>query len=859
VSVERSEAPAEIFFSYSHKDERLRDQLETHLRALEREGLVSGWHDRRITAGDEWKGAIDERLKTAKIILLLLSSDFIASDYCHDVELSCAMERHERHEARVIPVILRPCDWQHTIFARLQALPTNGRPVLRWTSRDEAFLNVVEGIRKALKADGTESSSSKAPDRFPPIVAPPAVNALHQLPAPPADFTGRADELADLIKAVKTGGVTISGLQGLGGVGKTALALKLAEQLKADYPNAQFYLDLKGVTQPLAPKEAMAHVVRAYHPAAQLPDDEAHLAGLYRSVLDGKRALLLMDNARDAAQVQPLLPPASCLLLVTSRQHFRLPGMVSKDLNEMPPGDACALLKKIAPRLAKESQDQVSQFATLCGHLPLALEKVASALHVRADLSADDYIRRLADARKRLKLTATDAALQSSYDLLREDLRQRFRALAVFPESFDLAAAAAVWATEADSAQDSLGELFSYSLVGFDQAAARYRLHDLVRLFADQRLDEQERATAQPRHAGHYLKVLGAADDLYLKGGEWVTKGLALFDAEWSNIQAGQAWAAKHAPDDDNAADSCWRYQDAGVYCLVLRQHPRERIRWLEAALPAARRLKRRNWEGNSLGNLGNAYQSLGEYRRAIEYHEQSLEIARKIGDRRGEGAVLGNLGIAYSSLGEYRRAIEYLEQRLKIAREIGDRRGEGNALGNLGNAYSSLGEYRRAIEYHEQNLAIARKIGDRRGEGNALGNLGNAYSSLGEYRRAIEYHEQHLEIAREIGDRRGEGNALGNLGNAYKNLSDYRRAIEHYEQGLVIDREIGDRDGEGTDLWNSALALDPLGDRKDAIIRAEAALQIFEAIESPYAGVVRERLADWREEEKGRGHPASE
>src|SRR4029077_8962862 len=165
-------------------------------------------------------------------------------------------------------------------------------------------------------------------------------NAPRHLPSPPADFTGRADELKELLAAVKTGGVTISGLQGLGGVGKTALALKLAEKLKPDYPDAQFYLDLKGVTQPLTPRDAMAYVIRAYNPVAQLPEKEEEVAPLYRSALEGKRALLLMDNARDAAQVAPLIPPSSCLLLVTSRKHFTLPGLFEKNLDKLPPNDA---------------------------------------------------------------------------------------------------------------------------------------------------------------------------------------------------------------------------------------------------------------------------------------------------------------------------------------------------------------------------------------------------------------------------------------------------------------------------------------------------------------------------------------
>lgn len=203
-----------------------------------------------------------------------------------------------------------------------------------------------------------------------------AVSALHQLPPPPRDFTGREAELDELLSKIGQG-VTISGLQGLGGIGKTALALKLAEQLKASYPDAQFYLDLKGASpQPLSPSAALAHVIRAYHPTAKLPDDEAQLRALYLSVLDGQRALLLMDNAAGREQVEPLEPPAGCVLLVTSRQHFTLPGLFAKNLNALLPDDARQLLLKIAPRIG-EHADEIAQ---LCGYLPLALRMAAGAL-----------------------------------------------------------------------------------------------------------------------------------------------------------------------------------------------------------------------------------------------------------------------------------------------------------------------------------------------------------------------------------------------------------------------------------------------------------------------------------------------
>jgi len=142
--------PAQLFYSYSHKDEKLRDQLETHLSTLKRENRISAWHDHRITSGTEWKSEIDEQLKNSSAILLLVTANFLASDYCHDVELRYAIEQHQQGSARVIPVILRPCDWKTTVFAKLQALPTDGNPVISWKTRDDALLNVVEGIRKAL-------------------------------------------------------------------------------------------------------------------------------------------------------------------------------------------------------------------------------------------------------------------------------------------------------------------------------------------------------------------------------------------------------------------------------------------------------------------------------------------------------------------------------------------------------------------------------------------------------------------------------------------------------------------------------------------------------------------------------------
>ncbi len=369
----------------------------------------------------------------------------------------------------------------------------------------------------------------------------------------------------------------------------------------------------------------------------------------------------------------------------------------------------------------------------------------------------------------------------------------------------------------------------------------RWTLHTLLRAFAAGKGPLGVGAPA--RLAGHYMTVCARADRLYKQGGEGVRRGLGLFDLEWPHIRAGQAWAAAHWQENDEAARLCSAYPDASVYCLSLRLGPPERIEWLAVAAQAAQRLGNRAAEGRHMGNLGLAYADLGEKRRAIEYYEQALAISREICEastagspqwtagRRAEGNSLGSLGNAHAALGRARQAIEHYEQALAIAREIGDRRGEGNRLGNLGNAYLALGEARRAIECYAQALVIARDIGDRRAEGLNVGNLGNAYRNLGEARQALGYYQEALDISRELGDRRNEGIHLGNLGNAYAALGEARQAIEYYDQALAIAREIGDRIGEGNRLGNLGLAYLQLGEAGRAIEYHEEALAVVQQI----------------------------
>jgi tetratricopeptide (TPR) repeat protein len=726
---------------------------------------------------------------------------------------------------------------------------------------------------------------------------------LHQLPADLADFTGREEEMRELVAVLggEGAGAAISAIGGMGGIGKTALAVHVAHELSSRYPDAQIVVDLQGTKErALTTAEAMGQVIRAFEPEARVPDAERQAAALYRSTLTGRQALILFDDAADGAQVRPLLPPSSCGVIVTSRRSIALPGMEPFNLEILSEGEAGELLQGIVGQ-GRATGAELDEIARLCGRLPLALRAAGSFLAVHPDWSAGEYIEALTGERERLaRLVHEDVDVEAALGLSaaqltreRAELAAGWQMLSVFPAPFDRAAAASVWGVEAGEARDRLSELAVRSLLLYDTESGLYRFHDLMRPVAentfgygggepDREAERGRLAAAADRHAAHYLEMGARADDLYAQGGDGVLAGLRKFDAAWPHLQA--AFARVQGRDDKPAARWLSQLDGRMASVLHLRLPPHERIPVLEAALSAARRLGDRLGKEVHLGNLGTVYADLGDARRAIGYYEQALEIARQIGNRRHEGNHLGNLGNTYFllgntqwsigcyeqaleiareigdrrgeegrlgslgnaclDLGDARRAIGYYEQALEIARQIGDRLGEGNALSNLGRAYFELGDTRRAIGYYGQALEIDREIGDRRGESADLGNLGLAYVALPEAQQAIDYYEQALEIAREIGDRRNEGAWLGSLGNAYVRLGDARRAIGYHEQALEIAREIGHRHLEGNTLANLGLLAEEQGDFAHARELWENALRIFKAIEDPGAERVRELLA---------------
>jgi len=635
---------------------------------------------------------------------------------------------------------------------------------------------------------------------------------LFTIPQPVTDFTGREQELTQLKESFSRGAIII-GVSGAGGIGKTELARKLAYEIADNYPDAQMSIDLKGTSEkPLTSEDAMRRLLEPFHMGQKLPDDESQLKGLYQQTFGRKKALLLLDNAVNAAQVRLLIPPAPSVAIITSRQHFSLTEFGLHEplrLDVLTPEKARELLRGASPKLNGSPDEQINELTKLCGHLPLALRVAASLLNDRLDWEVNHLIKRLTDERTRLRqlkreddlILDVEATISLSYNLLDDDLKKKFRSLGIFTLPFVAVSAKTVLRVESDDELDDIfGKLIKRNLLNYQESevVARnlYSMHDLIHLYATTKLlEEKEYEEILTCHAEHFLKWANEINAAYVKGGENFSKGLEQFRFIWAHLYSAYE---RLLPEESvfplpQMADN-WLSELPGKCIPVLHWviSPKEGIAIFHSALDAACRLGNKRLQGDHLGNLGVAYLRLGRARKAIEMFEQELAIVRARAHFRREGAVLGNLGNAYYALGDLSKAVDFFEQSLEFDREFKDRRGEGANLSNLGLAYADTGDFHKAIELYEQALIIAREVRDRQNESITLSNLGNAYISLKVPYKAIEYYEQSLSILREIGDYLHEGTVLGNLGTYYSDLGDTHKALQYYEQALKVSQEIG-------------------------------------------------------------------
>jgi tetratricopeptide (TPR) repeat protein len=489
------------------------------------------------------------------------------------------------------------------------------------------------------------------------------------LPRHLSQFQGREAEVETIREIVGRDGkahVAICAVQGMGGVGKTCLAEHVSALVRDQFERV-LTVNLQGTKQPLSTETAMITVLAQLDPQFKPPEGQA-LAALYNARLSGRRVLLILDNARDTAQVEPLLPPEPGACIITSRQRIALPDVHCIDVDEIDPEGARAILRGY---VGEDRADDalLDDLACSCYRVPLALDTVGRYLRHKATYRVADYAAKLKADRKG-KLAMVMDRLGESYDQLNADspdMAAHWTLLVAFPASFAAKAVEAVCGV-ADG-QDFLCELEARGLIREAMEEERgdtfYRLHDFMRDLAEIKAEAEALYAARRRHAEFFHRALGAADELYQAGKP--QEGLASFDTCRADVDAALAWAQTYWRDDDDAARACIQLYNAGVFVLGLRLSAGERLGWLEPALEAARKLGPREAEGRALGNLGCAYDELGKTDRAIDFHQQSRAIFRETGDRQGEANALFNLGVSHQDLGQSEAAIAFMEQALAL------------------------------------------------------------------------------------------------------------------------------------------------------------------------------------------------
>jgi DNA-binding SARP family transcriptional activator len=669
-------------------------------------------------------------------------------------------------------------------------------------------------------------------------LAPAPVAVPHELPVDVTAFTGRVVELAELdflspvaqqVPSDAMRPVVIAAVSGMGGVGKTALAVHWAHQVADQFPDGQLYVNLRGydLGELVAPADALAGFLRALGvPEADIPLAEAERSARYRSLLSGRRVLVLLDNAVAAEQVRPLLPgTGTAMVVVTSRDS--LAGLIAVDgahrinLDLLPADAAVSLLRTLIGPRADADSSASGALAALCARLPLALRIAAELAAARPDTPLADLVTELAETGDRLAALdvggdprgAVTVVFSWSYRHLRAEAARMFRLLGLHPaQDWDAYAAAALSATNSlAGARSTLGELTRAHLIE-SATPGRYQIHDLLRAYsaglAARQDADTDRHKALSRLFDYYLAACAAAMDRLAPAERQrrpappptgtplpdvgdPAAALAWLDAELPTLTqvavhtAGHGWPG-HAT---RLAATLYRYLFGGRDTEALVIHTR--------GLDAARHLGDRTAQAHMLANLGFTHDRQSRYELAADCHQQALAVARATGDRFAQARALTGLGVAHHKQGRYQLATDGYQQALGLFRELGDLPSQARQLQNLSTICLVQRSNEQAADYARLSLQLARAIDDRQAAASALTSLGYACCRLGSYSEADDCHRQALALARETGYKAIEAEALAGAGEVCHHLGSYAQAIGYHQQAVAAFREIGNPEGE--------------------------------------------------------------
>jgi len=700
--------------------------------------------------------------------------------------------------------------------------------------------------------------------------AAPSPTAMSTLPAEPAAFTGREEEVAELLSALNPGvdggseSVVIFAFSGLGGVGKTALALRVGHAARKCgwFSGGALFVTLRGYDKvPMTADQAVLELLRALGVGDEdLPPTADEQYARYRAELSSRDpVLIVLDNASDPAQISPLLPGEGSghRVLVTSREvqdslpvrQFRVDGLtpdasrelIDRSLRQYDPGDQ---------RVAEEPE-AVRQLAELCGHLPLALLIVSALLRRGRQRPVATLVSRLkvaSDRVRTLKVRGVDQyrkelslrpVLDEMYARLEPELAQAFRLLGQAPgDGIGVEVAACLTGLPLEQLEPYLDDLTACSLLTVFPDGERWQLHDLVRLYAHTVVAEDpefldEAAEARSQLVGHYAQrtlsavahVRPQADDV--PGDTFTDRAQALnwLNAERTGLLAAAQWT-------DTEDDEQIRNTLLLSHCLGIDLHRRRDFHdWVtvaETACEASRRVGDCQVQAMTDSSLGSALLASRRLEEAVDVYRRALGLFEEFGDRDGMALAWNNLGLVLREMRRYSEAIEAYGHSARLYGDLGNRHQAAKARCNLGIALDDLGRLDESLVALEESLAICAELGDREVEASIRNSLGIVLRNLGHHAESITSLTHALGLSAELGDWHGRAKSWNNLGLTLKDLGRFNEALSAHTRARNWYAFLDDRRGEALAGTNIGVTLRAVGRCEEALSATHQALDLF-------------------------------
>lgn len=643
------------------------------------------------------------------------------------------------------------------------------------------------------------------------------------LPAP-AHFTDRASDLAELDTMLVPGERMLAVLTGPGGIGKTALAIQWAHKVHDRFPDGQIYVDLGGFSgeTPMSSEEALGLFLRSLGVAPQrVPADLAEQAALYRSLTAGKSLLVLLDNARVATQVRPLLPnSSSSAVVVTSRTRLTdlvVDGGRLLDIRPLAASSAVTLLAKTlgGNRIAEE-QDCAAALVDLCGGLPIAVRVAAARLAARPKWSVGRVVSELADEQLRLATLSPsqELSVQTTFDLSYRALDERtavvYRRLALHPgQTFGPAVAASLLGQGLAEARRLVEELVDSSLLE-EVAEDRYRFHDLLKLHARQQADRQDHQEDRDSALRHVLEwyLAGAmvADKIVTPHRRRLdyafranpTEQLRFADRDealsWLELERGNLIAAGQVSLAHGWPDLAWHLSDVMWPLLLHRKHYHDRVDIDLRGVEAARRWGNAFAEADMLKRLGRVCTTLGRYREAEEHLRSSVAVAAASGDQRGVADAREGLALLYADTDRVAEAAAEFTELVELNRALSADRSLALSLIHLGTALSRIGRNAEALAHLSESEIIFNRLPepDPYNSARVLVAQAWAHCRAQDFERAGEVAEEALGMMRDVGSHDGLAHAHEVIAEVARHRGDTADAVHHLQEAVRLLTSLG-------------------------------------------------------------------